>query len=126
MPNLLSAANLFAFFGEEPLDQRTMILLCLVPLLLSIGIFWFCSKREAGDRLFKMRITFAAIPLAIGLLISGFRISKFFFDKMYQQYFQIGTTMLIAHYTAVLLPIVGLAAILFWNRILVSRANYDF
>lgn len=103
-----------------------MILLCLLPLLLSVGIFWFCSKREAGDRFYKMRISLAAIPLAVGLLISGFRISKFFVDKMYQQYFQIGTTMLIAHYVAVLLPIVGLVAILFWNRILVSRANYDF
>lgn len=126
MPDLMSAANMFVFFGEEPLDQRTMILLCLLPLVLSVGIFWFCSRREVSDKFYRLRIALASVPLAVGLIIGGFRISKFFLDKMYQQYFQIGTGMLLAHYAAVLMPILGLAAILFWNRILVSRANYDF
>ena len=126
MHGLLSTPNYLAFFGEEPPDAKAMMMLCAIPLILAFAIFFICSKRESTDKLFQMRVWLSAIPLGIGLFIGGFRVSKILLDRLYQQYFQIGTNMMILHYGAVLLPILGLAGIFFWNRLLDRQAKYDF
>lgn len=106
-------------------DAKGMLLLCILPLALALGAWAFARTRDRSDLIYRLR-WLAVIPLAIGLVL-GVRYSYLMAtDLVYQQYFQLGPRMMILHYAAAILPILGIIALVVWNRMDGKQDRYDF
>lgn len=111
--------------AESAPGRTELLALCILPTAIGLGVYIALSRRDPAEMIYKLRFA-GLIPLVIGLVMGGPLAMRMANDYVYQQVNLIGRNMQVLHYAAVVIPILGIAAVLVLEVLGRRKPRYEF